>query len=214
VLPGGHPDGFANEEYFGLLDIHRRPRAAYAALRDGYRADFVPPPLTMELRASSAGYAVPEYPQGVAEFARDGAVFYRRTGGAGGGRGFNVAAIDPGTGALLRPVAHFDTYITRGSGAELDAMLAFLAALPNGAVVMAAVADEAGLNLDDSCTRFALPQVEGALQALETLGSTRIRDLCFRDAWALIAVKGEGRALGEQLVKGAAATARTTITLP
>jgi len=36
VLTAGHPDGFANEEYFGLLDIHRVPRQAYNSLRDAF----------------------------------------------------------------------------------------------------------------------------------------------------------------------------------
>ncbi len=34
----GHPDHFANEEYFGLVDIDRNPRAAYRALGDAFRA--------------------------------------------------------------------------------------------------------------------------------------------------------------------------------
>ncbi|NCA68561.1 MAG: hypothetical protein EOM91_00435 [Sphingobacteriia bacterium] len=37
-LSGGHPDDFANEEYFGLLDIDREPRDVYAVLREAFRA--------------------------------------------------------------------------------------------------------------------------------------------------------------------------------
>ncbi|WP_295458677.1 thrombospondin type 3 repeat-containing protein [uncultured Thiodictyon sp.] len=38
VLAAGHPDGFANEEYFGLLDIDRVPRQVYNSLRDAFAA--------------------------------------------------------------------------------------------------------------------------------------------------------------------------------
>ena len=36
VVPGGHPDGVANEEYFGLVDADRNPKQVYQALRTAF----------------------------------------------------------------------------------------------------------------------------------------------------------------------------------
>src|SRR5205085_10819106 len=119
--------------------------------------------------------------------------FYHKEGGAGGGRGFTIAAIAPGTGALLQPVQNFDTWGTRTTGTAMNAMITFLNSLPNGTVVLVAVGDEAGLNTDNSCTRFSFAWVEAGVRALEALGSTQIRNYCFRYSWAMVSIKGEGR---------------------
>lgn len=44
LLVGGHPDDFANEEYFGLTDIDRVPREAYHVLRRAFLAAPQPSP--------------------------------------------------------------------------------------------------------------------------------------------------------------------------
>ena len=37
ILKGGHPDGVANEEYFGVVTADRKPKKAYGRLRDYYK---------------------------------------------------------------------------------------------------------------------------------------------------------------------------------
>src|SRR5262249_30662096 len=145
------------------------------------------------------GALVPDSALGFAEFRRDGAPFYHQDGGAGGGRGFNIAAIDPDTGALLQPVHNFDTWGTRSTGEAMNALIDFLNTLSSGTVVLVAVGDEAGLNQLDACARLEFSWVEAGLQALEALGSTQLRSYCYRDSWGMIAVKGEGHARDEQL---------------
>jgi hypothetical protein len=93
-------------------------------------------------------------------------------------------------------------------------MVNFLNSVPNGRMLMIAVADEAGLNYDQSCTRFPYTWVTNAIQTLEALGSTQIRNYCFWDSWAMITVKGEGVARSEQLGKAVEAAAQVTLQIP
>ncbi len=214
-ISDGFPDGKGNEEYFGIVDIDRRTRQVYGTLTPLFDPAYVPPPAssTVTFKAVSRGAAAEEYAfqYGVAKFYKSFTLLYSRTGGAGGGRGFNVAAVSTITGDLLQPVQHFDTY---ASGPDMTAMINLVNSLPNGTLVMLAVADEAGLNTiaAGSCTPRSY--VEPAFQMLETLGSRQIRNYCYRDSWAMVAVKGEGQARQEQLGKGVEATAQTTVTLP
>jgi hypothetical protein len=204
----GHPDRFANEEYFGIVDMGRAPRQAYVTLRTAFAPGAVPGAPTVVLEAVSAGGASGSF----AELRRDGIPFYYRTGGGGGGRGFNVATLDSATGAVV-DVRNFDTWGTRSSGTAMDAMIAHLDALPAGALVMVAVGDEAGLNEFDSCTILPYAWVEAGLAALEALGATQIRGYCYRASWSLVAVKGEGTARAEQLGATAQVVAKATVTL-
>jgi hypothetical protein len=215
VLPNGHPDGFANEEYFGIVDIDRHLRAVYGELATAFDSSYLPPQTTT-YRAVSRGASASEYgsQNGVAWLLDNGAKLYHATGGAGGGRGFNVAAFDTCTGSLRQPVQHFDTYATRDSGAALNNLNNFLDSLPNGTLVMIAVADEAGLNNfpPNGCTHLNNPYIEPFYQRLEALGSQQIRSYCYWNSYALIAVKGEGVARSEQL--GASVEASAQATLP
>jgi Divergent InlB B-repeat domain/Interleukin-like EMT inducer len=69
-----------------------------------------------------------------------------------------------------------------------------------GSLVLLSVADEAGLNLLNSCNQYSGSACfENGIAALEALGSTQIRSYCFRDSWAMIAVKGAGHAIAEGL---------------
>ncbi|MCP3962331.1 MAG: DUF11 domain-containing protein [bacterium] len=210
-FPGGHADGFANEEYFGLATIDRGLRLAAAVLSSAFDPGYALPPHGLALGTVSRGSAAAQFPGqfGVARFYRCGTELYERLGGGGGGRGFNVLSVDPATGDEISPPQNFDTYGTRSQCAANDpsaamyALVDHLDAVPDGTLVMISVADEAGLNQDDSCAAFSDSTCyQEALAALEALGSTRIRDYCFRDSWAQIAVKGEGRAVAEGLATG------------
>jgi hypothetical protein len=55
---------------------------------------------------------------------------------------------------------------------------------------------------------------EPLLRALEALGSQQIRRYCFRDSWAMIAVKGERRARAEALGKGAVVRVCEPVVVP
>jgi hypothetical protein len=160
ILSNGHPDGFANEEYFGIVSIDRRTRQVYDTLRTAFDPAFQASPQTVTLQAVSRGAVVPGSPLGFAEFRRDGAQFYHRNGGGGGGRGFNIAVIDSVTGALVQPVQNFDTWFTRGTGTAMNAMINFLDGLPNNTLILVAVGDEAGLNQDRSCNHLSGPWVK------------------------------------------------------
>jgi hypothetical protein len=143
------------------------------------RSPTEPSRTSIRLEAYSAGYKVRQ--NGSVAFSKDYVQFYGKSGGAGGGRGFNVALLDK-KGNLSEPVRAFDTWA--GPHREL---VDFLTGIPNGAVVMLAIADEAGITAADSCDASGT-----IVNALVALGSTRIRDYCFRGSWSMIVVKGEG----------------------
>jgi hypothetical protein len=199
TLVGGHPDDFSNEEFFGIVDIDRKPRGLYCALRSGFDAAYSAFSEPVLFRALSRGGSAGAYGVSVARFTRGGKIDYEKTGGAGGGRGFNVLAIDATTGNAIQPAQNFDTWATRDTGNAMNNLITFLDGLPNGSLILLSVADEAGLALDDSCTKRASAWTESGLQKLESLGARQIRSYCFRDSWAMATVKGEAQAKSESL---------------
>ncbi len=196
------PDGISNEEWLGIVDIDRRRRLAFDVLAAAFDRSYVPPPARTRWRAVSHGStAGPLY--GFATFLRDGAVMYQALGGGGGGRGFNVAAIDPATGALLAPITNFDTWGTRGTGDAMRAMIAFIDGLPARTLVLIAVGDDAGLtwNHVEPCRLLPGTDVAAGLAALAALGATQAESICYWDSYALAAFKGD-HAVAEQVGKG------------
>lgn len=216
VLLGGHPDDFANEEFFGIVDIDRHPRSVYSAFGVAFDPAYQPNG-TVNYRAVSRGARAAEYGGqcGAAWFFENGAKLYMATGcSLSGGRGFNVAAFDVCTGALRQPVQHFDTYLTRDSGTALNEMNIFLDSLPNDTLIMIAVADEGGLDNfpPNGCVHLNNSYIEPFFQKIEALGGQQIRNYCYQDSYSLVAVKGEGMARAEQLGSAVEASAQTTAT--
>ncbi len=207
---GGHPDAYSNEEYYGIVSSNRTPKAAYEALATVFAPSYFPPPATMAISARSSGAAVSGTALGLAQFWVDGQLLYSKSGGAGGGRGINVAAFSTGTGNVVS-IQNFDTWGTRGTGTAFTAIFQYLDSLPAGTVVAVAVGDDAGLNRDNSCERWPFAWTEELLQRFETMGSTRIRSYCFRNSWSFVAVKSEGRARGEHLAAGIQTTTDVVI---
>lgn len=91
------------------------------------------------------------------------------------GRGYNIVVLNEYTGEIIE-TGHFDTY---GDPQAAPGMAAFIESIPTGRIVLVAVSDEGRVNMN-----------EAAWQALESIGSSRIRDLQFRDMWAIIGLKG------------------------
>ncbi len=214
---GAHPDGFANEEYFGVVDISRGQRAVCAALTTAFDPSYQPA-LTHSYRVISRGALAAEYPSqyGTAWVFQDGAKLYSATGGGGGGRGFNVAVIDPGTGTLWQPVQHFDTWATRDTGSMLCTMSTFIDSVPNGMLLAMGVADEGGLTQfpPNACQFLSHGCLAGFLQRLAALGSQQISNYCYWDSWVFAAVKGEGVPRAEGRGSGVEVAARTTLPVP
>lgn len=197
----GHPDGFANEDWFGIVDIDRNLRHAATALGEGFESTYHRPPRGLTFGVGSRGFNAQQYTwqYGYARFYRCGRMFYDKTGGEGGGRGFNAVVLDPVTGAQLQAPQNFDTFGTRtecaqnNPGAAMYGLVNYLNAAPAGSLILLSVADEAGLNSNESCNRYSTSSCfETGLSTLEALGSTWIRSYCFWNSWAMIAVKGQG----------------------
>ncbi|MBC7222979.1 MAG: hypothetical protein H5T59_01660 [Anaerolineae bacterium] len=92
-----------------------------------------------------------------------------------GGRGYNLAVVDPTTGDV-RQVASFDTH---GDAEASPALAAFLETIPEGMLVLGAVNDEASLRL-----------TEEAVAALRSVGAQVDLQGKFRWGHAFVGVKG------------------------
>jgi hypothetical protein len=91
------------------------------------------------------------------------------------GRGYNLAVIDPQTGAV-EATASFDTHLDQGAS---RAMADFMASIPEGCIVAVAVRDEASRLLS-----------EEVMQTLRTIGAEGDLRGRFRWGQAIIGVKG------------------------
>ncbi len=157
---------------------------------------------------------------GAAFILRNDALFFWGDGGhQDGARSFSIAVINPSDGTAYEPVRTFDTYYTREDGSESAAMLEFLNGIPDGKLVLIVVADDAGLTyyhdeVDAASDCTPIPDYGGPalVDALEALGSTLIRDYCFRESWAFATITGTGSALDEDLAQ--AGPARVYVEVP
>jgi hypothetical protein len=126
-------------------------------------------------------------------------------------RGINVASINLSTLKPLHPVQNFDTYSDDPPNhPNWTRLNEFLNSLPDKTLVMLAVEDEAGLTSGGTggcggynyspespeaptcCKPLTGPRIEEGRKVIESLGSTLIRNYCYRNSWSMISVKGEG----------------------
>ena len=135
----------------------------------------------------------------VASFEMAGKLLYRVHGG-GVGRGFNFLTIDPESG-VLGPVRAFDTW---ANDEDVVAMETYLTALPEGVVVLAAIADEGSVKIT-GYTRRVLR---------ENLASGLIERLAFRYSWAIVSRKGAARPIAEGLSPNGLVVLNETLTFP
>ena len=183
-----------------------RPHSAYAALQAAF-ADGFQPVSTFPLTAASVGAAADG--KGAARFFRSGTLLHTSAGPA---RGFNAMTFDPGTGELQGP-ANFNTVDTGDSGTAATDLINFLANVPAGRVVLLAVSQDAGLNEAGSCKLLGRAWNHNLISTLESLGSTRIANICAGGSWSMVAVKGHG-VLDEQIAATAEARSTGTVKMP
>jgi len=179
-------------------------------------------PATIEFTVVSRGLPADPPRCGGVEFRKNGVTFHSGRGCiVGGARGWNVAAIDPGTGELREAVRNFDTWYEGAAAAT--AMIEFLARQRHGDLLLIAVGDEAGMTVGRSsgcsynpppgstCCRPLGGEFERLTRTLEELGARDIRSLCYWNSYSLIAIRGE-RMVSERLAR--AAEAQATVRVP
>lgn len=219
---GGFPDGFSNEAYSGIVDIYRTTRQAYSQFKTAFAPGYTPTPQSITFTATSAGSAALNQTyfcaaggafQGAAEFDKGHTALLQTGGGACGGRGFSVAAINPASDDLISYPASlqtFDTWASRNSGVAMNSMISFINSVPNGTILLIAVADEAGLNNFPASGACTFTTISGPLvTALQGLGSMQIQNLCYQGSFAMITVKGNGL-VTEQVANTATASVQAT----
>jgi hypothetical protein len=191
----GQPDGFNDEEYFGLTTIDRQPKEAYAAMQARYLGGqsavvLNPSPC---LRAISQG---PDVGGSGAQFQLDDKTVFQRQGGWGGGRGINVGVLDPHTGIRMQESRNFDTWFMEGGWGgrhiHFPELVAYLNGLPNGTILALAIGDDGGFIAGPGGGPWQDPFVEHGYEALEALGSQQIRQVQYNGGWVMIVVKGQG----------------------
>ncbi|KAI8621677.1 glycosyl hydrolases family 15-domain-containing protein [Chytriomyces sp. MP71] len=127
-------------------------------------------PSQLIISAQSAGFSAGNFAK--VDLARDSAptplpaIF---------GRGLNVAVIDPLDGAIIES-ASFDTHISSDESYEFAKMIEWV---DPGVLVVVVAKDDCAENL-----------TQPARLACESIGSAKIRDVKYRDAWCIIGEKG------------------------
>lgn len=203
--------GLVRANGFGVVDIIATFEQRRATL------SITVAPLTIAFRVFSQGAC------GYARFERDGVPFWSKTGcSINGARGFNVAVVNRTTGELMEPVQNFDTWYEGEPAAAR--LVDFLDRQPQGALLLIAVGDEAGLTvgrtagcprdpqLGTVCCTHLGGQYERVRAALELLGARQIRRYCYWNSYSLIAIKGQS-AIAEQLQPLTSAMTEYTLTV-
>jgi hypothetical protein len=161
--------------------------------------------------AVSSGRGSPTNEDGLAEFSRNDQTFFSARGGLLGARGFNVAVMDAASGTPVDDVKNFDPWTSPLSGSALNDLADYLEAIEPGRLVLIAACDDAGINRIGSCDKHDTAPVQRLLTTLRRLGSTQIDAYCYRGAWSLVTIIGQGQALSEKLSPGARITAEVML---
>ena len=175
--PDGNP-GYNDEKWFGWLDIFRQPKLVYIAFQQRFALDGqndIPLLTNPVLSATSGNLAI---------FQLNGKTVFSRGGGDEGARGLNIAILDEKTGNRIKEYRHFDSWYYQNSGSYKQSIADYLNGIPNGSIVMIAVADNSGL--------FNNAIDQPIYQALTGMGSTQI-STAPATSWAMITVKGTGK---------------------
>ncbi|MBI4598328.1 MAG: hypothetical protein HY737_08025, partial [Candidatus Omnitrophica bacterium] len=176
----GHPDGYSNEEHYGLLDINRGMKQTFHVMREAFSLGWVkqdPVRLEIHSRGFESG--------GPTVFLKRGMVMAR------GGAPLSVLTVNRATG-LLRRQDGFDVW--ESAATECPRLQQFVATeCRPGDVLLLGVANTAN-NLTRAETR-------PCLDALQRLGSHQADQIAFQIPWAMISEispkGGEGMNLAE-----------------
>jgi uncharacterized protein (TIGR03437 family) len=122
------------------------------------------------------------------------------TAGGGPGRGINVLPVNASTG-VLSPVRTFDTW---GDESASEALIGYLYGLPEGTIVLFAVADDASLLLSAE----ARDVIAGMF------GSRFIQWISYQQSWAMIGRKGKGAPIAENASVQTQVVLNHVLTLP
>lgn len=177
----GQPDGtpgYNDEKWFGWLDIFRQPKLVYTAFQQRFALDgqnSIPLVTNPVLSVTSGGLAI---------FQLNGKIIFSRGGGDLGARGLNIGILDEKAGNRCKEYRHFDSWYYQNSGSYKQSIADYLNAIPNGSIIMIAVADNSGL--------FHYTIDQPIYQALTDMGSTQI-NTAPATSWAMITVKGTGK---------------------
>ena len=197
----GQPDGHNDEKWFGIVDVNRNLKQAYAAIQGRFQN--IPGAVQTNATPLITVISQQDTWNGSARIKLEDKTLSYRMGG------ITVAVIDGNTGIRLSDVRTFNT---SGDIANMTAMIDYINSLPYGAVLAISIGGEGGFT-NPNGVPWNNPAVEQAYQLFESLGSQKIRSVKLWYGWAMITVKGQGVALAEDFSVSAGQYSLTPVTV-
>lgn len=149
-----------------------------------------------EFTCSGANYK--NYPiYGEFRFNSSDYILVNKAGGSGGGRGINTVHFD-GLTKKVYSVKNFDTW---GNPVSFRDLTNCVNSIKNGDYVFFGICDDGGFNEWDNCNFYQSELVQGAVKMFENFGSKRLKELCYRDSWAMFIKKGDKEPIYEDVTK-------------
>ncbi|MCA9065967.1 MAG: hypothetical protein KDA96_23020, partial [Planctomycetaceae bacterium] len=181
--------------FFGIWHADGSSKDAVQVLSSRFATDTVAVDSSVNIHIESGGTAVFQLP----DIAPYGKTLFARSGGQWGGRGINVAKLDA-TGTRLIQYGSFDFWAPTRRAGEYKRFQAWLAALDQGDVIVASVADEAGIAArNPNAVGPADELAEQIVMQFENLGSTWLRNIGYQQPWAGVFRIGDNTAVAESL---------------